>query len=85
MLLGVSGLGVGLRDGDILTHALGQPATSEGGVISAVVAARGARQAKLSGRVWRAGRTLSLVVEQPYVLPARRAERAAPKVADGAG
>ena len=69
MLMGVSGLGVGLEDGDILTHAVGQPAVSEEAVVSAVIRARGARQPQLSGRVWRDGTTFALVVAQPYFEP----------------
>lgn len=67
MLTGVGGLGVGLHDGDILTHALGQPAVSESTVVGAVIRARGARRPQLSGRVWREGRSFSLVVAQPYL------------------
>lgn len=67
LLTGVGGLGVGLRDGDILTHALGQPAVSEEAVVGAILRARGARQPQLSGRVWRDGRTFALVVAQPYL------------------
>ena len=67
LLTGVGGLGVGLRDGDILTHALGQPAVSEEGVVGAILRARGAREPQLSGRVWRNGRSFALVVAQPYV------------------
>ena len=67
LLTGVGGLGVGLRDGDILTHALGQPAVSEEAVVGAIIQARGARQPQLSGRVWRDGRTFALVVAQPYL------------------
>jgi len=67
LLTGVGGLGVGLRDGDILTHALGQPAVSEEGVVGAIIRARGARLPQLSGRVWRDGRSFALIVAQPYV------------------
>lgn len=67
LLTGVGGLGVGLRDGDILTHALGQPAVSEEVVVGAILRARGAREPQLSGRVWRDGRTFALVVAQPYL------------------
>ena len=92
MLLGVSGLGIGLRDGDILTHAAGRSATSEGQVVSLVLAARGARQPRIFGRVWRDGRSFSLVVDQPY-LPARetqapakaRAKHASIERPDGTG
>ncbi len=69
MLIGVSGLGVGLRDGDILIQAAGQPAVSEESVVAAVVKARGARRAQISGRVWRDGTSFPLVVAQPYVGP----------------
>jgi len=67
LLSGVSGLGVGLRDGDILTHALGQPAVSEEMIVGAVIRARGARQAQLSGQVWRDGHVFPLIVAQPYL------------------
>jgi hypothetical protein len=65
-LVGVSGLGVGLMDGDILTHAAGRPAISPGEVIGAVIAARGAGASQISGRFWRRGEYYNLVVEQPY-------------------
>ncbi len=67
LLMGVSGLGVGLEDGDILTHALGQPAVSEAAVVGAVIRARGAREPRLSGRIWRHGKSFPLVVTQPYL------------------
>jgi hypothetical protein len=67
MLMGVSGLGIGLQDGDILTHALGQPAVSEASLVGAVIRARGARIAHLSGQVWRNGTAFPLVVAQPYL------------------
>jgi hypothetical protein len=67
LLTGVGGLGLGLQDGDILTHALGQPAVSEEAVVGAIIRARGARQPHLSGQVWRGGRSFALVVAQPYV------------------
>ena len=53
----------------LLTHALGQPAVSEAAVVAAVVRARGARLARLGGRIWRNGRSFSLVVAQPYLDP----------------
>ena len=67
LLVGVSGLGVGLKDGDILTQALGRPAVSESTVVGAVIQARGARQPQLSGQIWRDGRTFPLIVVQPYL------------------
>jgi hypothetical protein len=66
-LVGAAGLGIGLRDGDILTHVLGAPAGSVGAVIDAVVRARAGSARVISGTFWREGRNLSLVVEQPYL------------------
>jgi hypothetical protein len=68
-LVGVSGLGVGLSDGDILTHAGGVPARSPGQVVGLVISARGARAGQISGRFWRRGEYYDLVVEQPYLKP----------------
>jgi hypothetical protein len=66
-LVGAAGLGIGLRDGDILTHVLGAPAGSVAAVIDAVVRARAGSARVISGTFWREGRNLSLVVEQPYL------------------
>ncbi len=66
-LVGVSGLGIGLVDGDILTHAGGVPVRSAGAVVGMVIASRGARVPQISGRFWRAGRYYDLVVDQPYL------------------
>lgn len=66
VLSGVGALGVGLRDGDILTHVAGAPARSQGQVISTVVAARQRRLKAVSGRFWRGGEPYNLVVEIPY-------------------
>jgi S1-C subfamily serine protease len=66
-LVGVAALGIGLRDGDILTHVLGAPAGSVAAVIDAVVRARANSARVISGTFWREGRSLSLVVEQPYL------------------
>lgn len=66
-LAGVGALGVGLRDGDVLTHVLGAPATSVASVIEQVVGARGRNARVISGKVWRDGHGFALVVEQPYV------------------
>ena len=70
-LVGVSGLGVGLADGDILTHAAGLPARSPGQVVGLVIGSRGARAPQISGRFWRRGEYYDLVVEQPYLAPKR--------------
>jgi hypothetical protein len=66
-LVGVSGLGVGLVDGDILTHAAGRPARSAADVVGVVIGSRVKRARQISGRFWRSGQYYDLVVEQPYV------------------
>jgi hypothetical protein len=68
----VSRLGVGLRDGDVLTEAAGTPALSPGDVISTVLAARGRSAREVSGVFWRDGEPWFLVVEQPYPTAERR-------------
>lgn len=65
-LQGVSGLGVGLQDGDVLTHVGGQPAKSLDSVIAAASAAYKAHVPAMGGRVWRKGESLQLLVELPY-------------------
>ena len=66
-LTGVSGLGVGLIDGDVLTHAGGRPATSASAIVGMIIGARAKRVPELSGRFWRRGEAWNLIVEQPYV------------------
>lgn len=63
---GVGGLGVGLRNGDVLTEVAGAPAISPGAVVGAVLAVRGRRGPAVSGLVWRGGEVWQLVVEMPY-------------------
>jgi hypothetical protein len=65
-LQGVSGLGVGLRDGDVLTQCAGAPASSPGAVIGAVLAARQRRAPAMSGVVYRGAEKIALYVEMPY-------------------
>ncbi len=76
VLSGVSGLGVGLVDGDVLTHAAGQPVRSSGQVVGLVLGARAHGAAEIGGTFWRRGERWQLVVEQPY--PTRRAAEGAP-------
>lgn len=66
LLAGVSGLGVGLQDGDILTEAAGQKASSVAQVVGIVLAARSRQATEISGRFYRAGVPFLLTVEQPY-------------------
>jgi hypothetical protein len=65
-LMNVTGLGIGLRDGDVLTRAVGLPALSSGAVVQAVLMARSQRARFLDGEFWRDGERYTLRVEQPY-------------------
>ena len=65
-LRGVSALGVGLQDGDVLTEAAGQHATSVAAVVGIVLSARARHSSEISGRFVRAGMPYSITVEQPY-------------------
>ena len=67
LLGGVSALGVGLQDGDILTEAAGQKATSVAQIVGLVLAARSRQASEISGRFYRGGVPFSLTVEQPYL------------------
>jgi hypothetical protein len=71
-LVGVSALGVGLVDGDVLTKALGQPVLSRSEVVRAVLGARARQQKVLEGEFYRGSERWILRVEQPYP-PAPRA------------
>ncbi len=66
LLRGVSALGVGVQDGDVLTEAAGQKATSVAAVIGIVLAARARQSPEISGRFYRAGVPFLVTVEQPY-------------------
>jgi hypothetical protein len=76
-LIGVGGLGIGMRDGDVLTRVLGAPVSATGEVVSRVISARGRRAREISGEFWRNGAACSIVVEQPY-LEAEPAKTASP-------
>lgn len=65
-LQGVSALGVGLTDGDVLVEVEGRPVTTEAQVVSLVIAARARRAPTVSGRLLRGEREVWLVVDQPY-------------------
>jgi hypothetical protein len=66
LLRGVSALGVGLRDGDVLTEAGGQRASSVGAVVGVVLAARARHSSEISGRFFRGSVPYLITVEQPY-------------------
>lgn len=81
-VFGASALGLGVRDGDVITRVSGVPVTSAGQIIGLILAARGARQAVIVGEVYRGQRQYTLTVEQPYVEgadPPREAPKPAPK------
>lgn len=65
-LSNVGGLGIGLRDGDILVTAAGGPASDAAGVVERILRARGTGTRVLTGEVWRAGVLFPIAVEQPY-------------------
>jgi hypothetical protein len=64
-LAGVSGLGVGLRDGDVLTSVGGTPARSYGDVVSAVAGALRSGAPAISGEAWRGEQRVFITVELP--------------------
>ena len=66
LLRGVSGLGIGMQDGDVLTEAAGQRASSVAAVVGVVLAARARHSSEISGRFFRAGVPYLVTVEQPY-------------------
>lgn len=66
-LLNVSSLGLGMRDGDILTRVSGVPASSTGVVVEVVLRARAVQAREIAAEFWRNGALWSLVVEQPYL------------------
>lgn len=67
-LRGVNGLGVGMRDGDVITRVAGQPVQAVGDVISIVLVLRSKLVPRIEGVFWRGGAPWTLVVEQPYVV-----------------
>jgi len=64
-LVGVSGFGVGMRDGDVLTSVGGAPASSYGSVASAVAGALRAGAPSISGEAWRGEQRIFITVELP--------------------
>ena len=66
-LSGVGGLGVGLRDGDVLVIG-GGPTTSEGAVVGSVIAALRRRAKGMSGVAWRGRQRILVNVELPELV-----------------
>lgn len=74
-LYGVSALGLGLRDGDVLTRAAGAAATSAEAVINAVTAAVHRGDPVVTGEVWRGTDRMVITVEIPPSARPTHAER----------
>ena len=66
-LTGVGGLGIAVQDGDVLTHAAGQPLHSLAQVIGLVAGARHQHAAEVSGTLYRGDEPINLIVEMPYL------------------
>ncbi len=74
-LAGVGMIGVGLRDGDVVTKVGGTPATSDGAVVGAVTAALRKGHPALTAEVWRGLQKIIVTVELPKVQLGERGER----------
>lgn len=70
-LVGVSGTGAGLLDGDVLTRVGGSPARSEGVVIGAVAALLDRGAPAITGEVWRGRQRIVVTVELPRLVKPR--------------
>lgn len=69
LLRGVSQLGVGVRDGDVLSHVSGVAVTSVSQVVSLVLQARARQAPAIGATLWRGTQSYPLVVEMPYLVP----------------
>lgn len=64
---GVGGLGIGVQDGDVLTHVGGAEVKSSAAVISTVLQLRAKRAAAISGEFWRGQERFQIVFQMPYL------------------
>lgn len=64
---GVGGLGIGVRDGDVLTKVAGAEARSSAAVISTVLKLRAQKAKAISGEFWRGQERWTIVFEMPYL------------------
>lgn len=69
MLTGASALGIGVRDGDVLTHVAGTPVSDRSQVVNLVLQARARRATQISARFFRNDEPWMLVVDLPYPKP----------------
>jgi hypothetical protein len=75
-LSGVARLGVGLKDGDVLTHVAGTPVGAVPQVVSIVMTQRSKHAQSIGGLVWRGQHGFALNVEMPYPTAAAAAKQA---------
>lgn len=66
-LHGVSALGVGLKEGDVLTAVEGRPVQAEGQVVGVVIGVLMRHARKITGEFWRGSQHGSIVVDLPLV------------------
>jgi hypothetical protein len=66
-LSGTSALGIGVADGDVLTHVSGVPVTDKGQVVNLVLQARARNATQIAGRFYRGEEPWLLLVEMPYL------------------
>lgn len=71
---GVEGLGIGARDGDVLTKVAGVEVRSSAAVVSTVLKLRAQRAKAVSGEFWRGQQQWQIVFEMPYVEPLPKKE-----------
>jgi hypothetical protein len=66
---GVGGLGIGVKDGDVLTKVAGADVRSSATVISTVLKLRAQKAKAVSGEFWRGQERWQIVFEMPYLEP----------------
>jgi hypothetical protein len=66
-LFGVSALGVGMQDGDVITEVAGRPVRGEGDIVVIVLSARSRQAPAISAVFYRGKVRGTLVVAMPYL------------------
>ncbi len=64
---GVTGLGIGARDGDVLTRVAGAEVRSSAAVVSSVLRLRAKKVKAISGELWRGQERILITFEMPYL------------------
>ena len=65
-LFGVGSLGIGMRDGDVLTVVAGRAVRTEAQIVGLVLAARARHDPGISAVFWRGKAPWALFVAMPY-------------------